>query len=59
MSQTLEIHFELFPYTSDFYLEANFVNQSETSWRLSEIFLHSKDKLNEIVTGGSRWAEIM
>lgn len=60
MTGTVEINFEYYHSNPDFYLKANFVNQSETSWRLSEIFIHIKEKFtNEIVTGGSRWAEAM
>lgn len=60
MPVTVEINFEYFHNTPDFYLKANFVNQSKTRWMLSEIFIHIKEKFtNEIVTGGSRWAEIM
>lgn len=59
MSKTVEINSEYCHSTPDFYLKANFVNQSKTSWRLSEIFIHIKEKFtNEIVTGGSRWAEV-
>ena len=60
LSWTLKINFEYGHKTPDFYVKANFVNQSKPSWRLSEIFIHIKEKFtNEIVTDGSRWAEIV